>query len=235
MGRKDEENEVVDWDKIISRTVFKYFNKEFTDDLEISYELYLEGEVKEKRKGDKMKKVMIPLADGLEEIEAITNIDVLRRAGIEVVTVSLAELKVKGDHDIVITADTNIDNINPEDLAGIILPGGMPGASHLKNDKRVIELIREVDTRQGLVAAICAAPIALEEAGVIKGKKATSYPGFGEKMPSCKYQEEKVVVDGNLITGRGPGVAFEFALEVVSYLLNAEKAQELRKGMIVSS
>ncbi len=180
-----------------------------------------------------MKKIMIPLANGLEEIEAITNIDVLRRAGIEVITVSLAELEVKGGHGIIITADTKIDSIKAEGLSGIILPGGMPGARHLKNNERLIELIKEINTTQGLIAAICAAPIVLEEAGIIKNKKATSYPGFEKEMPSCNYQEQRVVVEDNIITGRGLGVALEFALEVVSYLLGEEKAEELKTGMLV--
>lgn len=180
-----------------------------------------------------MKKIIIPLAQGLEEIEAITNIDVLRRANIEVTTVSLDDLKVKGAHNVVILADKLIDEINVEDFDGILLPGGMPGATNLRDDKRIINMVRFLNEKNKLVSAICAAPIVLEKAGVLKGVKATSYPGFGEEMASSNYVEDRVVVDKNIITGKGPGVALEFALEVVNYLVGEKVVNELKKDMIV--
>lgn len=179
-------------------------------------------------------KILIPLADGLEEIEAITNIDVLRRAGIEVITAGLNDLEVTGAHDIVIKADRLIDEVRAEEFDGIILPGGMPGSTNLRNNDKVIKLVQKLNTDGKLVAAICAAPIALEKAGVIRNRKATSYPGFDREMVSCDYLEERVVVDGNLITGRGPGVALEFAITVVQYLLGEEKAAELKEGMLAN-
>ncbi|MFW5976652.1 MAG: DJ-1 family glyoxalase III [Bacillota bacterium] len=180
-----------------------------------------------------MAKIMIPLADGLEEIEAISNIDVLRRAGIEVITASIGNnLEVNGDHGIIIMADDNIDNIKSEEIDGIILPGGMPGAENLKNNENLIKLIQKVNKKNGLIAAICAAPIVLEAAGVIQNKNATSYPGFDEQMKSCNYQEKRVVKDGNIITGRGPGVALEFALKIVEYLLSKGKAREIKENML---
>lgn len=179
-------------------------------------------------------KILIPLADGLEEIEAITNIDVLRRAGTEVITAGLNDLEVTGAHDIVIKADRLIDEVRAEEFDGIILPGGMPGSTNLRNNDKVIKLVQKLNTDGKLVAAICAAPIALEKAGVIRNRKATSYPGFDREMVSCDYLEERVVVDGNLITGRGPGVALEFAITVVQYLLGEEKAAELKEGMLAN-
>ncbi|MFW6007416.1 MAG: DJ-1 family glyoxalase III [Bacillota bacterium] len=180
-----------------------------------------------------MKKILVPLAPGLEEIEAVSSIDVLRRAGLEVITVSINEKEeVKGDHGITLKADDLIENIDAENLDGIVLPGGMPGAENLKNTKKLLDMIQKVNDNDGLIAAICAAPMVLEEAGVIKDKDATSYPGFGEKMPSCNYQEKEVVKDGNIITGRGPGVALKFALQIVEYLLGKEKADELKEKMI---
>lgn len=179
-------------------------------------------------------KILIPLADGLEEIEAITNIDVLRRAGIEVITAGLNDLEVTGSHDIVIKADRLIDEVRAEEFDGIILPGGMPGSTNLRDNDKVIKLVQKLNTDGKLVAAICAAPIALEKAGVIRNRKATSYPGFDREMVSCDYLEERVVVDGNLITGRGPGVALEFAITVVQYLLGEEKAAELKEGMLAN-
>ncbi len=181
-----------------------------------------------------MKKVMIPLAEGFEEIEAVTNIDVLRRAGLDVITAGVEKKEVEGDHGLKIEADLLLDEVEINELDAIVLPGGMPGADNLRNNDKLLWLISELDVREGLIAAICAAPMVLDKAGVIKDKKATSYPGFGDKMPSCDYQEERVVRDHNVITGRGPGVAMEFALEVVRYLIGHEKVDELKKAMITN-
>ncbi|MGM0501493.1 MAG: DJ-1 family glyoxalase III [Bacillota bacterium] len=181
-----------------------------------------------------MGQIVIPLAAGFEEIEALTNIDVLRRAGLDVVTVSLGDLTVSGDHGIDVKADQNIDDLNVDEVDGVVLPGGMPGAKHLKEDKRVVKLVEELDAKNALVAAICAAPMVLEEAGVIKDRPATSYPGFETEMPSCRYQQERVVVDGNLITARGPGVALEFAIKIVELIVGSEKAEELKAAMITN-
>ncbi len=184
-------------------------------------------------KGVNRLKIIIPLAEGFEEIEAVTCIDVLRRGGIEVVTVALDSLDVKGAHNIIIRADTSISSINYSKFDGILLPGGMPGATTLRDDERVIKLIQELAKGEKLIAAICAAPIALEQAGILTNKKATSYPGFDKEMVSCNYQNDRVVVDNNIITGRGPGVALEFALNIVSYLVGETKVEELEKGMLV--
>jgi len=181
-----------------------------------------------------MEKILIPLADGCEEIEAISNIDILRRAGLEVETASLGDLAVSGGHDIIIKADKRIDEVDSKELAGIVLPGGMPGATNLRDDERVISLIQELAKREGLIAAICAAPIVLEEAGVIEDRVATSYPGFEQEMESCNYLQDRVVVDANIITGRGPGVAVEFALKLVEYLVGNEKVEELKAEMLTN-
>lgn len=181
-----------------------------------------------------MKKIIIPLAQGLEEIEAVTSIDVLRRADIEVTTVSLGDLKVKGAHDIVILADKSIDKIDVDEFDGILLPGGMPGSTNLRDDERVINMVKSFDKKGKLVSAICAAPIVLEKAGVLKGRKATGYPGFDEEMPSCNYMDDRVVVDDNIITGKGPGAALEFAFEVVNYLVGGETMNRLRGEMITN-
>ncbi|MFO7815647.1 MAG: DJ-1/PfpI family protein [Halanaerobiales bacterium] len=182
-----------------------------------------------------MSKVLIPLAQGFEEIEAITNIDVLRRAGIEVTTISLNSLDVKGDHGIPVIADQRIDQINIDEFDAIVLPGGMPGAVNLRDSKKILDFVRKIEDKDGLVGAICAAPIVLEAAGILEGKKATSYPGFSEEMPSCEYLEERVVKDGNIITARGPGVALGFALEVVEYLNSESVANKLKEDMIADS
>lgn len=181
-----------------------------------------------------MSKVLIPLADGLEEIEALTNVDVLRRAGIPVVTAGLGSRIVLGSHEVELKADKLLSEIDPEELSGVVLPGGMPGAANLKESQRLKEVISHIDEQGGLVAAICAAPMVLEAAGVLSGRTATSYPGFEKEMPSCNYSQQRVVVDGNLITGRGPGVALEFALELVNYLLGEEQVAELKEKMLTN-
>ncbi len=180
-----------------------------------------------------MGKILIPLADGLEEIEAITIIDVLRRADIDVVTCSISQdLEVTGSHQIIIKADVLLKDLNQKEIEGVILPGGMPGAENLKQTEQLVQIIKDVNQAEGLVAAICAAPMVLEKAGVLTGKQATSYPDFAEEMPSCNYREERVVVDGNLITSRGPGVALEFSYTIVEYLLDEIQAEDLKKKMI---
>ncbi|MCC3144508.1 DJ-1/PfpI family protein [Halanaerobium sp. Z-7514] len=179
-----------------------------------------------------MGKVLIPLADGFEEIEAVSNIDVLRRAGLEVITAGIGGREIRGDHDIKVEADQKIEAIDSSDISAVVLPGGMPGAANLRDSKKLLEIIREVNARGDLCAAICAAPIVLEAAGILAGKKATSYPGFDDQMQSADYQEKKLVKDGNIITSRGPGLALEFALNIVEYLVGSEKSEELKKAML---
>ncbi|MFW5985682.1 MAG: DJ-1 family glyoxalase III [Halanaerobiaceae bacterium] len=182
-----------------------------------------------------MDKIVIPLAEGMEEIEAVTPIDVLRRAGLEVKTCYVGESsRVTGDHEIIIEADSNIKDLQANKVGGLVLPGGIPGATNLKNSKELIKLIKAVDKDGGLLAANCAAPIVLEAAGVLKDRQATSYPGFDEQMPSCIYQEERVVIDGNVITARGPGVALEFSLALVEYLLDEGAAKNLQQKMMAN-
>ena len=181
-----------------------------------------------------MGKILIPLAEGFEEIEAVTNIDVFRRAGLDVITAGLGKKEVEGDHGLKMKTDLLLKEVDVNELDAIVLPGGMPGAENLRNSDKLLWLISELDQKGGLVAAICAAPMVLDKAGVIENKNATSYPGFKRKMPSCNYLEERVVRDHNVITGRGPGVAMEFALEVVRYLLGHEKVDELKEEMLTN-
>jgi len=179
-----------------------------------------------------MGKILIPLAEGFEEIEAITNIDVLRRAGLNVVTAGVGDIEIEGDHGVKIEADTEISKVEKSEITDVVLPGGMPGAANLRDSEELREIIQDVYQRKGLCAAICAAPIVLEAAGILEGKNATSYPGFDDQMESANYKESRVVKDGNIITGRGPGVAMEFALEVVEYFAGSEKSDELKEAML---
>ncbi|MFW6287331.1 MAG: DJ-1 family glyoxalase III [bacterium] len=178
--------------------------------------------------------IMVPLAAGFEEIEAVSNIDVLRRAGLKVITVSLNdELMVNGAHNIMFQADGKITDIGIDELDGIVLPGGMPGAVNLRDNGNVINIVKKLNDKNKLVAAICAAPIVLEKAGVIQSKNVTSYPGFEDELRAANYIPDMVVQDGNIITGRGPGAALEFALTIVKYLLDDEISDKLKKDMIV--
>ena len=179
-----------------------------------------------------MPKVLVILADGFEEIEAVTIIDVLRRAGIQVTAASLGERLVHGAHDLSLMADCRLDDASGEVFDAVILPGGMPGSRNLRDDPRVMGCLRRQVEVDRYLGAICAAPIALEAAGVLKGKRATSYPG--NELPSARYCEDRVVTDGKLVTSRGPGTALEFALEWVRLLAGAQMVDQLRKGMIVN-
>jgi 4-methyl-5(b-hydroxyethyl)-thiazole monophosphate biosynthesis len=166
-----------------------------------------------------MASVLIPLAQGCEEIEAVTAIDILRRAGIEVITAGLAAGPVRASRGTVLLPDTTLDDVMLRDFDMIVLPGGMPGSAHLKNDARVIGLLQRFAASGKFVTAICAAPMALHAAGLLQGKRVTSFPGVVDELPgSHTYLDDAVVVDGNVVTSRGPGTAMDFALTLVELL-----------------
>lgn len=185
-----------------------------------------------------MATALVFLAEGFEEIEAVTIVDVLRRAEVEVTIAALRSTRVVGAHGIAIEADLTLADLLSEPKGApafdaLVLPGGMPGSSHLRDDPRVKDLLRRQAAASGIVAAICAAPIVLEAAGLLSGKAATSYPGY--ELESAHYKEDRVVTDGNVITSRGPGTALEFALTLVERLASRARANQLRQGMIVYS
>jgi 4-methyl-5(b-hydroxyethyl)-thiazole monophosphate biosynthesis len=175
-------------------------------------------------------KALVPLAEGFEELEAVTIIDVLRRAGVTVTTAALESSPVTGSHGISIAADARLNQVLGEAFDAVVLPGG-PGAKRLRDDPRINALLQHTASAGRVVAALCAAPIALEAAGVLAGKRATVYPG--NELPSAHYVEERVVVDGNVITSRGPGTALEFSLALVEKLVGQATATELSAAMIV--
>lgn len=180
-----------------------------------------------------MAKVAILLADGFEEIEGITVIDILRRAKIDVTMAGLHDGIITGAHGIKITPDTEIYTIEPGNYDMLFLPGGQPGADNLNNEERVKVLINDFYDSGKLVGAICAAPYVLGQAGILKGKHATSYPGYLEQMgEGVMYEEEKVVVDGTIITSRGPGTAAYVAFAIVKKLVGPEIANKLKTGML---
>lgn len=184
-----------------------------------------------------MARVCVLLAEGFEELEAITIIDILRRAEIEVVTLSIQgrDLRVKGSHGITVEADKALGDTTDEAWDMVVLPGGLPGATNLRDAAEVQQLLKKQNQAGKRIGAICAAPIALGAAGILEGKKATSYPGFEDELRGATCVADRVVRDGNVVTSRGPGTAIEFALEIASELTSHEVARDLRKGMLVEA
>ena len=164
------------------------------------------------------RRVLVPLAQGFEELEAVTIVDILRRAGLEVVIASLEGGAVTGSHGIRLHADAALGEVADSDFDAIALPGGMPGADHLKRDPRIAAIVRRLHGAGRPVAAICAAPMVLDAAGVLDGRRATSYPGFLKDSRKATVVDEAVVADGGVITSRGPGTALDFALALVEEL-----------------
>ncbi len=183
-----------------------------------------------------MASVLVPLAEGCEELEAVTIIDLLVRAGVEVVSAGLTSGPVKASRGVVITPDTTLDDALHRDFDMVVLPGGLPGANHLNSDPRIQTLIKKMAAEGRYIAAICAAPKVLVTAGVLAGKQATSYPGSLDALDTSDidYQEMNVVQDGRVITSRGPGTAMEFALSLIENLLGREKRDEVAKGLLYS-
>ncbi|MGL6104741.1 DJ-1 family glyoxalase III [Romboutsia sp.] len=180
-----------------------------------------------------MKKVLVMLAQGFEEIEAVTVVDVLRRANIVCDMCSIDKEYVKGVHNISVKSDCNIDDIDPLEYDAIVLPGGLPGATNLR-DERVGDFVKQLNENGKIVAAICAAPEILEGFGVLKNKKCTSYPGFVKNRDGVTYIEDITVVDGNIITSRGPATSIMFALTIMKQLGYAKEAHDIKEGMMVN-
>ena len=176
-----------------------------------------------------MARVLIPLAQGCEELEAVTVIDLLRRAGIEVVTAGLDANPVRAARGTVLMPDTTLDAALGSDFDMIVLPGGLPGADHLRDDPRIIELLRRMHAADRYTAAICAAPRVLARAGLLDNRRATSYPGSLDvgDIPGIDYVEEAVVTDDKVVTSRGPGTAMDFALELIELLAGPAKRDEV--------
>lgn len=177
-----------------------------------------------------MSRVLVPLAAGFEEIEAVTVIDVLRRAAIEVSAAALGQRRVTGSHGITLEADITLDEARAVDYDMIVLPGGMPGTTHLKSDPRITRLLRQFAESGRYTAAICAAPSVLAHAGLLEGRKATSFPGFlkSDSAPGIRLSEDAVVVDGKVATSRGPGTAVPFGLALIELLEGPEARREVQ-------
>ncbi|HEX22760.1 MAG TPA: DJ-1/PfpI family protein [Chromatiales bacterium] len=176
-----------------------------------------------------MARVLVPLAQGCEELEAVTIIDLLVRAGIEVVSAGLEPGPVHCSRGVIILPDTTLDEALRHDFDMIVLPGGLPGADHLDADPRIHSLLKDMAAQGKYTAAICAAPKVLASCGLLTGRRATAYPGTLEKLdlPDTTKEPAAVVIDGQVITSRGPGTAMDFALALIETLLGRDKRNDV--------
>jgi 4-methyl-5(b-hydroxyethyl)-thiazole monophosphate biosynthesis len=177
-------------------------------------------------------KLVVPLVEGFEEIEFSTIVDILRRAEIDVIIAGLKEGLIEGGHKVRVMPDASIDEITVDDFDGIVLPGGRPGFVNLGEDERVLNLVREMERAGKYVAALCGAPLVLAKAGIMKSKRATIHPSLKEQLTRAQYMEERVVVDGKLITSQGPGTAMEFAMKLVEVLSGEGKMKEINAAVL---
>jgi 4-methyl-5(b-hydroxyethyl)-thiazole monophosphate biosynthesis len=180
-----------------------------------------------------MARVLLPLAKGFEEVEAVSLIDVMRRGGIEVVVAYLDSSSVLGANGITIQADTPIDDLTADKFDMIVLPGGWDGTYALADSDKVQSLLKDFKNRDKVIGAICAAPFALNRAGVL-GDEYTCYPSVEESIKLDGYRKDKMVVtDGNILTSRGPGTALCFGLEIVKRLVGVDTYEALKEGMLL--
>jgi 4-methyl-5(b-hydroxyethyl)-thiazole monophosphate biosynthesis len=192
-----------------------------------------DGQRRQNGRSAAMPKVCVLLADGFEEIEAITAVDVFRRAGFETHAIGVHARAVRGSHGITVESDALLDDVSDETWDLIYVPGGLPGATNLREDQRVLSLLRSHAGAGRLAAAICAGPIVLERAGLLKDARATSYPAVREQLTSIReYVESAVVVDGRVATSRAVGTALEFSLELVALLEDRATSDRLAAAML---
>jgi 4-methyl-5(b-hydroxyethyl)-thiazole monophosphate biosynthesis len=180
------------------------------------------------------KRVLISVADGIEELEAIAIIDCLGRAGADLTIASTQKQQITTARKVKITADCLITDCSKKTYDLIVLPGGVPGAESFRDSKTLIEMLKKQKEAGRFYAAICASPaIAFAYHGLLAGKKATCYPGMEGKLPDASAANQRIVVDGNCITSQGPGTALEFSLKLVELLFGNQKSQELAKAMLI--
>jgi 4-methyl-5(b-hydroxyethyl)-thiazole monophosphate biosynthesis len=177
-------------------------------------------------------RILVPLVDGFEEIEFSTIVDILRRAGLEVITAGLREGAINGAHGVKIIPDTLIDKVSAADFNVIVLPGGYPGFVNLGKDERILKLVREMHGKNKYVAAICGAPSVLAKAGILAGRKSTIHPGVKDMLIGADHVDERVVVDGRIITSQGPGTAMEFSMKLVEVLVGKGKVKQINEGVL---
>lgn len=181
-----------------------------------------------------MAKVYEFLSNGFEDIEALAPVDILRRGGLEVKTVSITgEQMVETTHGIKLMTDLRIEDIvDFSDVDAMLLPGGLPGATNLNKHRMLREILLEQYNQGRIVAAICAAPLVLGSIGILEGKRATCYPGFEKRMTGATYTQEQVTIDGNIITGKGPGASMDFGYAILGKFVAPEAVAELKAQMM---
>lgn len=180
-----------------------------------------------------MAEVCVFLADGFEEIEGLTVVDLLRRAEISTVMVGIqGKREITGSHHIQVQADMLLEELNTEDTQLLVLPGGMPGTANLGSCQQLTDLLQKWNSQGKRIGAICAAPSVLGNLGILKGKKAVCYPGFEDKLLGAEVLMERVVTDQNVTTSRGMGTAIPFGLELISLLRGTETAEKIRNSII---
>jgi 4-methyl-5(b-hydroxyethyl)-thiazole monophosphate biosynthesis len=184
-------------------------------------------------KGEMAKAVLL-LAPGFEEIEAMCVVDTLRRAGVAVVLAGLHDGPVEAGHGVKVIPDCGIDELAAKDFDAVILPGGYPGYVNLGADARVLALVRTAFETGKIVAAICGAPVILGRLGIVKGKRATIFPGKEADLTGAKPVRDPVVVDGTVVTSQGPGTALDFAITLAELLAGEQKARELKQALVVT-
>lgn len=164
------------------------------------------------------------LADGFEEVEALTPLDLMRRAKIEVQTVGVGGIYVTGSHNITVKTDILIDELDITSCEGVILPGGMPGTTNLYNCEKVLECVKKCADEKKLVCAICAAPLILGRLGLLEGKSAVCFPGFEDELKGAEIKNSPCVTQQNIITAKGAGAVFEFSRAIITYLKDEQTA-----------
>jgi protein deglycase len=186
-------------------------------------------------KETKTKKILVPIADGTEELEAVAIIDILRRAGAEVVVASVCGLQISASRGVKLTADLSIEECERETFDLIALPGGIPGAEHLRDSKVLTRMLIKQREEGRFYAAICASPaVVFQHHGLLKGKKATCHPSRVNALEDKEAANLRVVVDGTCVTSQGPGTSIEFALKLVEVLFGVEKSREVALSMVVA-
>lgn len=183
-----------------------------------------------------MKKACVILANGCEEVEAVTPIDYLRRAGVEVVAAGLDGREAVGSHGLIIGADAALDDIDDEEFDCVVVPGGGGGAQAIADSEVAVAMLKRQAAAGKLIAAICAAPALVlgEACGLLSGRDFTCYPGLEGRVPEGRFEPSRVVVDRDLVTARGPGCAGEFAVAIARVLVGDRKADELAAGVLLS-
>jgi 4-methyl-5(b-hydroxyethyl)-thiazole monophosphate biosynthesis len=179
-----------------------------------------------------MKTVVVLLAPGFEEIETITVVDILRRAGARVSLAGTEEGILKGSRGIHVMADELLDNILDKEFDLIVLPGGQPGTDNLRKEARVSQMLKRMDGLRNNIAAICAAPLVLKDAGILENRTITSHPSVQNKLKGISYKDDRVVVDGHIVTSRSPGTAMEFSLKLVEILFGQERRDVVNQGVL---